>query len=324
MAFSDEHLRIAENLRTLYASWLDAAKADTALDARLVWKTVKDKEYLTQIKRGSHTSTSLGPRDEAAEARMEAYLTARREADERMAQVLPLIEQAHTLYKALRLPMVDRRFGAVAREFDVAGLLGASLLVVGTNAMPVYEMEAQTRFATGLDTTNDADFAWRCESGQVSLVGPPGAIMSALRRVDPLFTVNSEKRFQARNSAGYEVEILRAPSMRGAYPNEEGLRPVDLEEQEWLLLGRPVEAVLMDLGRMPVRMVVPDPRWMALHKAWLADKPERNRNKIAKDKAQAERIADAIKRYLPHYPLDEAFMSQVPPALQVYRDRLFA
>jgi hypothetical protein len=51
-------------------------------------------------------------------------------------------------------------------------LLGSSLMVVGTNAMAVYEIEARIRFATaaGVDSTLDFDMTWvAAEARQTTL-----------------------------------------------------------------------------------------------------------------------------------------------------------
>ena len=49
-----------------------------------------------------------------------------------------------------------------------------------------------------------------------------------------------------------------------------------LVEQEWLLKGQPVSVVVATIKGRACPFYVPDPRWMALHKLWLAEKPERN------------------------------------------------
>src|SRR5690606_34288217 len=65
-----------------------------------------------------------------------------------------------------------------------------------------------------------------------------------LKAVDPTFAVITARTFQARNAAAYEVELLVAPSRAGALARRDNPRPVPLPEQEWLLLGRPVDQVV--------------------------------------------------------------------------------
>ena len=223
------------------------------------------------------------------------------------------------MYRALRLPVIDEAAGDVLREADRRRLLGSALLVVGTNTMAAYEIEARHRFATGLDSTADCDLTWAGGPGALAISGSVTApIMDMLKYVDELYTVNSEKPWQARNGKGYEVEILLAPSMVAHYPHEETLRPSSLPEQEWLLLGERVAHVVVDRGGTPVRIVAPDPRWMALHKLWLADKPGRSALKVDKDRAQGRALLAAVRAHMPQFPLDQTFDAGVPDALQKY------
>ena len=102
-------------------------------------------------------------------------------------------------------------------------------------------------------------------------------------------------------------------------------RPIPLPEQEWLLPGRPVDQVVPCRDGTAARLVVPDPRWFALHTLWLADKPSRNPLKRDKDRRQGAALLDAVAEAMPHYPLDEGFVAAIPPELlpfwQAWRDR---
>ncbi len=322
--FTPEQLRHLENLRLAYDAWVPAARAGRACGPRLQWKTSAGRNYLYEITSRRNDGRSLGPRSETTEALHAERSRCRADADARLAAIKPRLAELAALHRALRLPRVDAQLGEVLREFELSGLLGDCLLVVGTNAMTAYEVEAQTRFASGYDSTLDADFTWRAPATALLLKQPAHPpITAALKRIDATYTVNTEKPFQARDARGYEVEILVAPSAAAAYPTQERLRPVALPEQEWLLLGQPVEAVLFDQANKPVRLVVPDPRWMALHKAWLADKPKRSRLKFAKDAKPAELLAGAIRAHMPHYVVDEGFLSVLPEVLRPYGARLF-
>jgi hypothetical protein len=65
-----------------------------------------------------------------------------------------------------------------------------------------------------------------------------------LKAVDPTFTINSKRDFQARNAKAYEMELLVAPSRATTLGSKDRPRPVPLPEQEWLLLGRPVDQII--------------------------------------------------------------------------------
>ena len=139
-----------------------------------------------------------------------------------------------------------------------------------------------------------------------------------LKAVDSSYVVDSERPFQARNRAAYEVEVLAAPSVMKTYPPAEPLRPVPLPEQEWLLEGRRVDQVVCGRDGTPARIVAPDPRWFALHKCWLADKPTRSRLKAPKDRRQGEVLLRAVRERMPHYPMDDAFARALPRELGSY------
>jgi hypothetical protein len=320
LQFNDEQLRILENVHVSYDAWLNASRDLADLGPRLAWKRIKERDYLYQIRDGRGNGTSLGPRSDETEARHRAYVERRQDAEVRLGALKRKQQQYGLLYRALRLPTVSTMVGRLLRALDVQRLLGDAILVVGTNTLPAYELEAGARFADGLDATEDFDLAWRAEDKVVLHAAPSygGALLHVLKSVDETFTVNSERPFQARNAEAYEVEILVAPSRVEHYPFPEMLRPVPLPEQEWLLLGRPVSQVLCDRSGVPCRIVAPDPRWMALHKSWLADKPQRNPRKVEKDRAQGQVLLDALRDALHHYPLDANFRAEVPEELRRY------
>lgn len=325
MQFSGEQLRVLENLAVAYGGWLETARAVPEGKPWLVWKKVGGYEYLYEKRNRDGTASSLGRRSEETERIHAAYrkrMDQRQEHQERAKSLLRAIAEQARIYRSLKLPMIDPTAGAVLREADIRGMLGANLIVVGTNTMAAYEVEAQTRFASGLDATLDFDLAWSGATTQVAVAGEFKApIMELLKAVDETFVTNTERPFQALNANAYEVEILCAPSVFGHYPPTETLRPTPLPEQEWLLRGRPVNQVVCDRTSMPVRIVAPDPRWMALHKLWLSDKPLRNRKKTQKDRGQGEALLKAISHHMPHYNLDEDFRKEVPHELQPYLPR---
>jgi hypothetical protein len=104
---------------------------------------------------------------------------------------------------------------------------------------------------------------------------------------------------------------------QGNYVVNRALTP----EQDWLLPGRRVEHVVCGLDGLPARMIAPDPRWFALQKLWLAEKPQRNPLKKSKDEQQGSMLLDAIVKRMPHYPLDAAFRAELPEELKPYFDR---
>jgi hypothetical protein len=136
-----------------------------------------------------------------------------------------------------------------------------------------------------------------------------------LKAVDETFTVNLERTFQARNASAYEVEVLVAPSRIGSMTKTDRPRPIALPEQEWLLLGKPVDRVVICRDGSPARIVAPDPRWFALHKLWLGRRAKRDALKRRKDLQQGSALLDAVREAMPQYPLNKAFERSLPKEL---------
>lgn len=312
--FTDEQARTLINLEQQYQVWMEAERALAALPYNLIKKAAKGRSYLYEVLDRQNNGRSLGPWDEAAEARFNAYHEAKTAAKERRDRSREQLEITCRLYRAVRLPMLDPSAGAILRESDRRSLLKAMIIVVGTNAMPVYSIEAGGFIRDIPDETLDFDLAW------VSRETPDGGqpVWNMLKSVDATYTVNTERPFQARNAKAYEVEILAAPSRIETVGRTDRPMPVALPEQEWLLLGRSVDHVVVTRDNKPARIVAPDPRWFALHKLWMADKPSRNPLKKSKDRRQGEILLAAIARSMPHYPLDDAFAAELPDALSRY------
>lgn len=323
MKFNDEQLRVAANLRQYYDAWLDAARSLRALGrGYLGWKTIGGKQYLYSTDTTGQ-GTSLGPRSAESEAALADWQATRNELNGRLQGAQAQLRTTGALYRSLRLGVIASPAAAILREADLRSMLGSELLVVGTSAMAAYELEAGSRFAVGMDATEDFDLAWAAEPREaVALVkGLRAPVLSLLKAVDDTYVVNTERPFQARNRNAYEVEVLLAPSLQAGYPSTEALRPLPLPEQEWLLQGRRVDQVVCARDGTAARVIAPDPRWFALHKCWLADKPSRNTLKAPKDRRQGEALLAAIREFMPHYPLDTAFAQTLPRELIPYLER---
>jgi len=308
--FSDEQTRALVNLRQRYEVWRDTERALRALPYDLRRKRVGQYEYLYRIHDRSGNGTSLGRWDEEAQLRFEAYREDKAALKDRLGQSRAAVDEGARLARALRVPLLASAAGPILREADCRGLLDGQLLVVGTNALLAYAQEAVG--ALGLnDETEDFDFAW---AGTEQPDGSP--VWDMLKAVDPTFTVNTERAFQARNAKAYEVELLVAPSRAGTRGRLDKPHPIPLPEQEWLLLGRPIDQVVTCRDGTAARVVVPDPRWFALHKLWLSEQAKRNPFKRRKDREQGLGVLAAVAEAMPHYPLDEAFVAELPAELR--------
>ncbi len=312
--FSDEQARILINLRRRYEVWIEAERALAAMPYDLRRKEVGGRVYLYEIHDRNGNGKSLGAWSEEQGQKLEAYRAAKAEAKERRAGSRAALEESGRLARAVRVPMIANAAGPILREADRRELLGSTLLVVCTNTMAAYALEAAGFIQDIPDETADLDLAWM----ETEARDQQQVLWEMLKAVDPTFTVNTERTFQARNSKAYEVEILVAPSRIGTMARTDRPRPVALPEQEWLLNGRTVDQVVICRDGSPARLVAPDPRWFALQKLWMSKKPTRDPLKRDKDFKQGVLLLDAIELAMPAYPLDDAFEATLPGELAPY------
>lgn len=313
MDISDEGLRLLPNMAGRYDAWLQASRL--VAQGRLRWKTSDGREYLYRILDNAGNATSLGPRSARTEALFDTYEIARSTQEQTWSRLI--IEGR--IYRSLRLPRIPGYGAAVLRQLDLDRLLGTSVLVVGTNALTAYAIEAAFLTPSELDTTEDFDLSW-VRKEKTTRPDESHTVFGALKDVDSTYTINTERTFQARNAKGHEVELLVAPEVADTLPRWEKLRPVPLPEQDWLLPGQRISHVVCGQDGRPARVVAPDPRWFALHKLWLSNKPSRNPLKKKKDHAQGEFLLGLVAARMPHFPLDDAFERQLPPELIPYFD----
>lgn len=309
MQLDDTALRVAIDLRDAYEASLSLWREIDELDGRMAWKTVKGRDYLYHLHGHTGQGRSLGPRSPSTEATYEAFRMRKMQTRERLADTVPDLKRAAAMYVAAGLPVVDSWSAKLFQHLDRAGLLGTSVVVVGTNALPAYQLEAQARTSQRIHATRDTDIAWiDAEARDEPILWP------VLREFDPGFTINAERPFQAIGRGSRELELLSAPERMHAL-GAEPFRPLPLPEQQWLLKGQSLRHVVTGLDRTPTALVVPDPRWFALLKRWLADKPGRDPLKAPKDRRQAQLLWRWLSN-MARYPVDSSFLSALPPELQ--------
>lgn len=315
--FSDEQLRTLINLRQRYEVWAEAERALFEMPYDLRRKTVSGRAYLYEIFDRGGNGKSLGVWNEELGQQFKDYKDQKEALKKQRRVAREVLDESARLYRALRLPLLSSEAGPLLREIDKRNLLGSHLLVVGTNAMAAYAVEAAGAILGAPDETEDFDLAWSAETTDES----DAQIWEMLKSVDPTFTVNMERSFQARNAKAYEVEILVAPSRADTMGPTDKPRPVPLPEQEWLLLGNPVDQIVGCRDGSPARLVVPDPRWFALQKLWMSEKPQRNPLKRPKDRKQGTALLNVVSEAMPQYPLNADFEAELPEELIPHYDK---
>ncbi len=310
--FSDEQSRVIVNLEQAYHVWMDSLRGLNDLPYNMRIKEVSGREYLYEVTDRLGNMKSKGPLDSEKQAEFDQYKAEKAELKDRLVQSKSALKEQASLYRALRLPMLPAEAGKILREADRMRFLGTQAMIVGTNALIAYALEANGFIRDAPDETMDFDMALTA----VEADEHRPTLWKVLKEVDMTYTVNAERPFQARNAKAYEIEILSAPSRIGGQIARDKPRPVPLPEQEWLLNGRPIDRVVGVRDGEAARLVVPDPRWFALQKLWMAKKPERNPQKKPKDRKQGIALLNAVWQTMPHYPLDSAFYNALPGELK--------
>lgn len=315
--FSDEQARVIVNLEQAYQVWMDALQTLNDMPYNMRIKEVSGREYLYEVTDRRGSMKSRGPVDPEKLAEFDQYKSEKADLKERLALSRETLKEQASIYRALRLPVLPTEAGKILREADRLKFLGNQAMVVGTNALLAYALEANGFIRDAPDTTLDFDMA---------LIGIDAdeerpTLWKVLKEADMTYSVNTERPFQARNAKAYEVEILSAPSRIGGQIAHDRPRPIPLPEQEWLLNGRRVDRVIGVRDGDAARIVVPDPRWFALQKLWMAEKPERNPQKKPKDHRQGMALLDAVWLTMRHYPLDYVFFEELPDALRPHFER---
>ncbi len=326
--FSRDSQRVSANLEQIYTAWLDARRQLEALPVSMYWAAKDNTDYLHIKNASTENGTSIGPRSPETETQLAEFTKNKEELKARVGSFDAVISERAGLYRRLRLPSLPDRQAEILRKLDIEELLGNDLLVVGTNAFVAYELFIGAKLPTGNEETEDFDLAW-CRGSKVSLAtqlrrtpAKTKTLFSVLKSIDSSYRISPRKPYQAVSSDGYEVELLAAPSTH-PLPKNEAFDPMaSLIEQEWLLKGTAISVVVATVRGRAAPLVVPDPRWMALHKLWLSDKPERRADKKDKDRRQGIVLLDAVRFFLQaSHPLNMDFVLELPEELRHHFDQ---
>jgi hypothetical protein len=302
-----EEDRLLIEIADLYQEWVEASRR--LHGGRYRWKTVTGTQYLTLIKHGQSNGQSMGARSAKTEKIYENSLT----DEQTVKAVWPRMALKGRMLKVARVPMVTDVAGDALRALDVAGLLGSHIRVVGSTALPAYEIAAGVKLDPSLHATEDADITWVGPSLPEKLWTP---ILDALKRSDGTWTVNTERQFQLRNRNGDILDVLVAPSVESTYPSKESIHAISTPGQEDILGGIPLDRVVIDAAGLPVRIVAPDPRLFALHKLKLSIEPGRRIEKRTKDQLQGMAVFSLVADRMPEYPFGDDFVATLSPSMR--------
>lgn len=318
MRLSDEQLRGLINAGQIYETWKDVMVRLANLPGGMYWRVINSKEYLYKYSTdtaGLQQTKSLGPRTPKAEDTYRDFKKEKSPLEERRVAIEARIREFAPVWRGLRLPAIDRSAGRILRMLDQANLVGSAVLVIGTYALKAYEVESASNFSVGMDATEDLDFTLCLTAGKID-PDVPRRLLLTLKQADRTFIVSTSSAKTIVNDNGYRIDLLTSNAHASQYATARPWKPEALEGQEWLLMGKPVNTVLIDFEGWPVHIAAPDPRYFALHKLWLSKRPERDAAKRVKDERQGKALLEAIGQYMDQYPLDHEFAENLPDALR--------
>jgi hypothetical protein len=323
-SLSGEQRRQLIDTQQAYDAWRAAnANSNHRFAGSMRWAERNGKEYL--LRKIGKAETSLGLRKKETEAAYEAFLRGRSENSDRLAGLSERLDQLASVNVAMGLGRIPTIAARILRACDERGLLGEQLIIVGTNAMFAYEVQAGVHIESGIIATGDMDLLYdarRHISLAVAGMATEGLI-GLLKKVDTSFAPARPRGFRAANRDGYLVDLIR-PEAKNVFRDDlptalsdlpEGLEGAAIFGLEWLINSPRLEAVAIDERGYPVRLVAIDPRAFALHKAWVSRREDREQLKAVRDMEQAKAAASIATRYLKK-SFDSPDLSALPNALR--------
>lgn len=333
---SGDQRREAVNTQQRYAAYREAEHRANGYRGSMVWRKIQGREYLVRshyAKSGVRRQTSLGLRSKKTEATKLEYERGRAQARDRLKDLQAVIARQAAINRAVGLGRVPLTGAKIIRALDQAGMLGAGIRILGTNAIYAYEAAAGVRIDPGLTTTEDIDLLFDARSrltfaASEDLSTP--SLVQLLRKVDHSFA-RSAQTFRAANKEGYLVDFikpLRNPPWKverqRVAGDAEDLLAVEIEGLAWHESAPPFEAVAIDERGEPCRVVTTDPRVWVAHKLWLSKRQDREPIKRRNDAAQARVIGRIVAKYMPNLPYAADDLRMLPKAVFDDAKPLFA
>ena len=317
----DNQRRVYIDAVQVYEAHLKATRRSHHYLGSMYWKKAKGHEYLFRLHDRYGNGRSLGRRSSEAEKLLEEFKKRKREAKEVLASIGERLKEQARFCKAVGIQRVPNVLTGILRLLESEGLLGRSLMIVGTNALYAYEADAGVRFVPSLTSTQDMDILWDTQS-RLSVLDErrirKTGLIRILRRVDKSFRLLRSGGFRAVNRDGYRVDLLK-PIPRPPWKQEpksmgrdEDLQPAEVRNLDWLLSSPKFSSIVIGEDGFPATMVAPDPRSFALHKLWLSQQEDREPTKKPRDRGQALAVARLVVEYLPQHRFELSELRMFP------------
>jgi hypothetical protein len=309
---TDDQAKQVIDAEQTYQAWWDAWRASRDYVGGMHWKAVAGKEYLYKTHDRKGNAKSLGARSGATEAIASEFHARKQEAESRLKTLSERLRTQERVNAALRVGSAPNIVAQLCLKLAQTGLMGKSLMVIGTNSLYAYESIAGVRFAREVMATTDIDLLWSHkaklsfstldENDAESELG----LMGMLQKVDKSFKRLDLQHFRAANDQGYLVDLIRqmpAPPWKDEpdrMGNEQDLIATDIWNMKWMLNAPRVEALAIAASGSVFPITAPDPRAYCAFKYWLSQSDERDPQKKSRDLAQAKAVYAVIQERLPH------------------------
>ena len=293
--------------RAVFEELARTRKDATEIRGSMIWKD----GYLVRTS-SAGGQKGLGPRSSETE---EIY--------RRFHERKPLLEQRVKGLKTELAACARRNFAEhvgrspallvkVLNRLDEAGI-AEHFLVVGTHALYAYEHAAGARITeSGAMATKDIDLLWDTRkrirlATQMNLQAT--SLIGLLRDVDPTFRLTAHARYEAINSKGFEIDVLRRESR---HEDPHPLQVTDHEDEFWavqvrnankLLTAERLTAMVVSARGEMARMTTISPGVFIEFKRWLSQQEDREPEKRDRDTLQADIVAEMVRDHrLPPTP----------------------
>jgi len=309
----------------VYEAWLNAeAERLRRFSGSMRWAERNGADYL--LRKIRQAETSLGRRSQETEKAFAAFSEGREQNKDLLAGLSERLDRLAKVNVAMGLGRVPAIAARILRRCAETSLLGKQLLVVGTNSLFAYEALAGVQISSGLVATGDIDLLFDSRR-RISFVTEEkitqSGLIGILRKVDKSFRPLQPRAFRATNRDGYLVDLIR-PRARNVLGEgsptsitsiADDLEGAPIDGLQWLINAPKTHAIAIAERGYPVKIPTIDPRVFALHKAWLARRPDRSAVKASRDREQSEVAALIAKQYL-NLPLDKEYLAAFPAALR--------
>jgi hypothetical protein len=325
-----QQVRQLIDMKQLYETLLQAESEEArSFKGSMSWKRVHGHEYL--YRKRSKEWKSIGARSEETERVFAQFQEGRRAIKARVQNLKAEIEAMAPICRAMGLGRVPSISARILRRLDAQRIIGHGLVVVGTHALFAYESMVSAHFASEHVATADIDLLFDSRVS-LKLVAPEirgAGLIGLLQKVDRSFAA-PQGSFRAANDEGFLVDLImpqpknssQPPSRRQISQAEGDQVAAEIEGLDWLQNSPVVSEVVIDEKGLPARILAPDPRAFAVHKAWLSQRPDRDPGKRRRDLAQARAVAAMVHAYLPRSPFDDAVLRAFPAKVRAQSQEL--